>query len=291
MPARAASLQFRPVTGAIGAEVAGIDLSAPLAPATIGELYAAWLRYQVLFFRDQKLDVDQLKRFAAHFGDFEVLPFLRPAPDGDPAVSTFSYEDNPYAPPVTALHIDVSYSTTPSKGAVLYCSEVDEYGGDTIWVNTCAAFEALSLPMQRLLEGLTALHPVLHHGLVDRIVSEGPKAMEAAYKFVKQPPAVHPLVRRHPETGRKALFVDTLRTWRIPELTPPESRALLDFLFQHVTNPEFQCRFHWRPGSLAIWDNRCTMHRRVADVARMNRAMNRIGLVEKPPASEAAKIS
>lgn len=267
----------QPLTSALGAEVSGLDLSQPLPAPVVDELKKAWLDHLVLFFRDQTLELAQFKAFAACFGELENLPFLDKKKD-DPEVQVMNFGENPDAPPTNILHIDSSSRPTPSKGAMLYALNVPRAGGDTIWVNAYGAYDGLSTPVKELVDNLTAYFPSMDVKMRDRLVTQGPEGFEWVARFAKQMPLARPLVHTHPETGKKALFVDPLRMWRIPELAPDESRALIDFFAVHITKPELQCRFHWRSGSLAMWDNQCTLHRVVDDGYQPPRSMYRVSL-------------
>lgn len=271
-------IEVQPVSGALGAEVSGVDPSQPLDEAVLAEIQSAWLEHLVLFFRDLDLSPAQFKAFAKLFGDIEVHPFIRSRVEDEPEIESLELaETPPLAPPTSVLHIDLSSAEIPTKGTVLYAVDVPEAGGDTIWVNCYAAFEGLSEPMQEFVMGLKGLFPALDVAALDRLIRGGQTAMDVAARF-KQEPTEHPLVRTHPETGRKALFIDPLRMWCITNLDGDESRAISSFLNDHISKPEFQCRFHWRPGSLAVWDNRCTMHKRVDDVVEGRRLMHRVPL-------------
>ena len=271
-------IEVQPVSGALGAEVSGVDPSQPLDEAVLAEIQSAWLEHLVLFFRDLDLSPAQFKAFAKVFGDIEIHPFIRSRVEDEPEIESLELaETPPLAPPTSVLHIDLSSAEIPTKGTVLYAVDVPEAGGDTIWVNCYAAYEGLSEPMQEFVMGLKGLFPALDVAALDRLIRGGQTAMDVAARF-KQEPTEHPLVRTHPETGRKALFVDPLRMWCITNLDGDESRAISSFLNDHISKPEFQCRFHWRPGSLAVWDNRCTMHKRVDDVVEGRRLMHRVPL-------------
>lgn len=271
-------IEVQPVSGALGAEVSGVDPSQPLDEAVLAEIQSAWLEHLVLFFRDLDLSPAQFKAFAKVFGDIEIHPFIRSRVEDEPEIESLELaETPPLAPPTSVLHIDLSSAEIPTKGTVLYAVDVPEAGGDTIWVNCYAAFEGLSEPMQEFVMGLKGLFPALDVAALDRLIRGGQTAMDVAARF-KQEPTEHPLVRTHPETGRKALFIDPLRMWCITNLDGDESRAISSFLNDHISKPEFQCRFHWRPGSLAVWDNRCTMHKRVDDVVEGRRLMHRVPL-------------
>jgi taurine dioxygenase len=267
-------ISLSPVSGALGAVVSNIDLAASISDETEKALYAAWLDYQVLFFENQELTPDEFKTAVKHFGEIEIHPFIGKIA-GDDEVELLNDKTNPvWTPPTSRFHIDVSMMKVPTKGAALYAVDVPLAGGDTIWVNAYAAWEGLSSALQRFVEDKHGLFIAAHRNALDGMIRGGPETHEIARGFLQEP-TEHPLVHVHPETGRKALFVDTLFMWSIVELAPDESDAIRDFLFNHVAKPEFQCRYHWRPGSVAIWDNRCTLHRRVADTDQ-SRLMHRL---------------
>jgi taurine dioxygenase len=250
-------IRVEPLAGALGAEVSGVDLAKPLAEDAIAEIRRAWLEHQVLFFRDQPLSVDEHKAFARRFGELHVHPVLQQMADqGHPEIVVLESDARR---PVVAdrWHSDVTFEREPPLGSILRAVEVPEAGGDTIWASTTAAYDALSAPMQRALEGLRAMHSGAGFR---RIAKEG-----QAETLARNEMTVHPVVRTHPETGRKAIFVNSAFTKRIEGLKPRESEVLLAFLFEHVASPEFSCRFRWRKHSVAMWDNRCTQHRVVAD--------------------------
>jgi taurine dioxygenase len=267
------------VASALGAEISGVDLSGTLDAAVVSELNAAWLEHQVLFFRDQKLDPDQFKAFAENFGELEDLPYLDKLEDDAEVQVLDAHNRAPGSPRTDTFHIDSSSRPTPSKGAVLYASEVPETGGDTIWVNAYAAYDTLSPPIKDLIENLTAYFPHLDGGMRAHLITAGAERMPWVQEIVKHPALARPLVHTHPETGTKALFVDPLRMWIIPELQPDESDKITALLHAHLLKPELQCRFHWRKGSVAMWDNRCTLHRAMFDVDESeSRIMHRLSL-------------
>jgi taurine dioxygenase len=270
-----ASLRIRPIAGSLGAEVAGIDLRAPLDDATFAALHEAWMTHQVLFFREQDIDVDQHKAFARRFGELHVHAVLHPMKDqGHPEVVVL--ESNEQVPFVaSAWHSDVTFERRPPMGSILRAVIVPEAGGDTMWASMYAAWEALSDAMQRFLAELHAVHD----GGGFRAIADAAQKE----KLANDERAVHPVVRTHPVTGRKALFVNSAFTKRIKGMKPAESNALLRFLFEHIGSPEFSCRFRWRPGSIAMWDNRCTQHRVVADALTAHRRMERITICGDEP--------
>ncbi len=269
--------EVRPVAGALGGEVIGLDLSKPLDNHMRDEVNQAWLDYLVLFFKDQSLTPDQFKAFVRNFGEIKVHPFINKIDEDDEVEKLDLANSQPMAPPTTVLHIDVSMFEVPTKGAALYAVDVGPAGGDTIWVNAYAAYDALSDPMKRFVENRTGLFSTLHDGALDRMIKGGPEAFQKAGNYMNLP-SEHPLVHTHPETGKKALFVDPLFMWSIVGLNDDESDAMSRFLKQHIAKPEFQCRFHWRVGSLALWDNRCTLHKRVDDAFENRRVMHRLAI-------------
>jgi len=271
-------ISIHPIAGALGAEVSGVDLREPLDDATFAELHDAWMAHLVLFFRDQDLTGDQHKGFGARFGTLQVHPFLpsRKA-EGHPEIVVFESDAaRPYV--ASGWHSDVTFLERPPSASILRGVEVPAYGGDTMFASMYAAYEALSDTMQRLLSGLEAVHDT------SRTFSrEGyPSAGKAS---AQDPPhAVHPVVRTHPVTGRKGLFVNSAFTRRIEGMHGRESQALLGLLYEHLAAPEFHCRFRWQKNSIAMWDNRCTQHRAIADNLAARRRLERITIEGERPA-------
>jgi len=266
-------LSFTPLTAALGAEVGGIDLREPLDPATTKELNEGWLRHQVLFFRDQDLTREQHKAFARNFGELHVHPVLQQLKDeGHPEIIVLESDaKRPFL--ADRWHSDVTFEHAPPKGSILRAVAVPDTGGDTMWASMYLAYEGLSDKLQRFVDGLEAYHDPAHHGVTAK---ERGVAIESA---------THPVVRRHPETGRKALFVNSGFTRHIVGMKRDESDALLHLLFARIADPDIQCRFRWRAGSLAMWDNRCTQHRVVADARGEYRRMERVTLIGDVPRS------
>jgi len=264
-----------PVAGALGAEISGIDLRSPLSDAALRELHDAWMTHQVLFFRDQDITLDQHKAFARRFGTLHVHPVLQQLKDeGHPEVVVL--ESSASAPFVASeWHSDVTFERCPPTGSILRAVAVPEAGGDTMWASMYAAYDALSDTMQRLLSGLRAVHD--GGGFRAIATREQTDALERDER------TLHPVVRTHPVTGRKALFVNATFTKGIDGMTHGEARALLRFLFDHIASPEFSCRFRWRKNSIAMWDNRCTQHRVIADNLREHRCMHRITIAGDAP--------
>jgi taurine dioxygenase len=247
------SIRVRPVTPHIGADVDGIDLGAPLSNRQVQDLHEALSAHLVLFFRDQTLTLDTQKALGRHFGALHIHP-NKPGPEGHPEVLPIHADAHAKRIAGEAWHSDVSCDQEPPLGSILYLHTVPPAGGDTLFASAYAAYESLSAPLRGFLDGLTATHdgaPVYRmQNAKDGIDDSG-----RSY-----PKASHPVVRVHPVTGRRALFVNAFFTVRINELAEAESRALLAFLFEHLARPEFQTRFRWQPGSVAFWDNRSAQH-------------------------------
>jgi len=268
-------IRVEPIAAALGAEVSGVDLRQKSDDATMREIHDAWMQHQVLFFRDQNITPQQQKDFARHFGELHVHPVL-PSLEADGHPEIVVLESNEHLPYVAETwHSDVTFERRPPLGAVLHAVVVPEAGGDTMWSSMYAAYEALSDPMQRLLSELRAVHD---GGAFQAIATEDQKR-----ELSKDQTSVHPVIRSHPVTGRKGIFVNPTFTRRIKGMRARESRALLDFLFEHVGSPEFTCRFRWRPNSIAMWDNRCTQHRVVADNLKARRRMERVTICGDEP--------
>jgi taurine dioxygenase len=268
-------MRFTRLTGAIGADVHGIDLSQPLDAATVGEIRAGLLEHLVLFFREQEvLSVEQHRRLCRYFGELEIAPFLRDSGD-----NTLLMLDQMEAKGSQAanFHADNTFRPYPPLGAILQAHIVPEDGGgDTCFASMYAAWEALSPRMQAHLDGLEAWHSL--EQMMKRLAAHGLAPSQSLADF---PPIRHPVVATHPETGRKLLNVNYNWTTDIPDVPPAESRMLLDFLYQHIRSPEFQVRIHWRPGDIAFWDNRVTQHYAVPDY-RGRRLMQRIAIAGSP---------
>ncbi|MES2186720.1 MAG: TauD/TfdA family dioxygenase [Pseudomonadota bacterium] len=239
-----------PLSPRIGAEIGHVDLAAPLAPAVQEELRRAFIQYQVIVFRDQPLDLDQLERLGRCFGDLSghVGTRSNSVSTENPFVRRYHFDEKSKRLAERELHSDQSCAAVPPAGSLLYNHTLpSDGGGDTLFASMYAAYDALSDRMKNLLGGLTATH--------DGTGPFGPGS----------PVSAHPVVVTHPGSGRKAVFVNLGFTTHINELPPREGRALLQFLFDHCDRPEWTCRFRWQPHSIAVWDNRCTLHRAIFD--------------------------
>jgi taurine dioxygenase len=265
------TIEVAPLSPVIGAEISGVNLAEPLGNQTFAEIHDALMTHQVVFFRDQELTLDQHKAFGRLFGELHIHPAM-PGPEGHPEILVIHTDENSKYAAGNGWHTDVSADEEPPMGSILHLHEVPEVGGDTMFASMYAAYDALSDTMKEFLGGLTARHESEHvhsRGYVSRKgrLRDG----ENAY-----PAASHPIVRTHPVTGRKCIFVNSGFTTRIEGLATGESRALLDFLYEHIATPEFQCRFNWRNNSVAFWDNRCVQHRSVWDYAPRVRSGHRV---------------
>ena len=264
--------QVQPFTGAIGGVVQGVDLCRPIDVAALEFLRAALLEYEVLFFRDQAMSPESHVAFANHFG----RPQLHEAYDhvhGYPQL-TILENDRERPSKIELWHTDMTFRPCPPIGSILCAVKVPEKGGDTLFASMSAAYEGLSLKMQSLLSGLTAIHD-FSYGFRESLEEPG-GAERLAVMVAENPSVEHPVIRTHPVSGKKGIFVNSLFTVRIKGMQPKESRALLDFLYSHVTTPEYTCRFNWQPNSVAFWDNRITQHKPVNDYWPAHRKMQRI---------------
>lgn len=274
-------IEVHPLTGALGAEIQGVDLAEPLGNQTFQEIHDALMAHQVIFFRDQDITPDQHIAFARSFGELHVHPYA-PQLEGYPEVLVLE-NDETRPPRINAWHTDVTFEERPPMGSILHGKVIPEHGGDTLWANTYMAYEALSDRLQHFLDGMTAVHdyarPFFGVGVPEREVDWDRFA--AARKT--RPPMEHPVVRTHPVTGRKSLFVNSVFTSHLKDVRQKESEALLRLLYEHLQSPDFQCRFRWRENSIAFWDNRCTQHFAAADYFPQARLMQRVTVVGERP--------
>lgn len=274
-----ASLRVEPIAGALGAEITGVDLAADLSAETVAAIRRAWLEHLVVFFRDQVLEPPDFLAFARRIGEPVEYPFVKGI-DGFPeviAVTKLPHETLNFG---GIWHSDTAYLERPPMATLLIAREVPPHGGDTMWSNLYAAYEALSPGMQRLLEGLRAVHSSAQ---ADVSKTREDRIRDGGAGDTREYLSEHPVVRTHPETGRKALYVNVAHTVRFAGMTDDESRPLLRYLFEHSVRPEFTCRFRWRVGSLALWDNRCALHFPINDYHGHLRRMHRITLAGDVP--------
>jgi taurine dioxygenase len=274
-------IQIEPLSANLGAEIAGVDLTAPVARDTLAEIRQVFGEYGVIFFRDQQLSPEQHVAFAERIGPININRFFTTVP-GYPMIAEVRKEPEQTRNIGNGWHTDHSYDEVPALGSMLYAREVPATGGDTLFASMYAAYNALSDGLKATLEGLRACHSSRHVFGPAAAARRGDLADRIGNAELATQDAVHPVVIRHPDTGRKALYVNPGFTLRFEGWTEEESRSLLDYLYQHAVRPEFTCRFHWRAGSMALWDNRSTWHFAVNDYQGERRLMHRVTIDGSP---------
>ena len=274
------ALEVRPIAGALGAEIHGVNLAGDLDDDTVAAIRQAWLKHCVIFFRDQDLPPARFLQLARRFGNVIEYPFIKGL-EGFPEIIPVMKLENEKVNFGGMWHSDTAYLEEPPMGTMLVAREVPHYGGDTMFASMYLAYETLSDGMKRLLDGLIGINTSskadVSRTREDRI-RDSVRA-DAKKEYVGE----HPVVRTHPETGRKALYVNPGHTLRFKDMTVEESTPVLEFLFRHQVRPEFTCRFSWRAGSLAFWDNRCALHNPINDYHGFRRVMHRITLAGDKP--------
>lgn len=264
-------LDVRPLGPTIGAEIRGVDCSADLDDETISAIRAIWLERLVVFFPDQELDDDSQISFASRFGNLtESHPVEPNVVEREEIHSIQSGKDR-----TDFWHTDITFMNRPAMASMLRAMVVPPVGGDTMWADTRVAYETLAEPLQRLCDELSAFHFEPYYA---QAVAEGHGNVWEGKKLTRLLPALHPVVRVHPETGRKNLFVNPKFTMRIKDLPEGQSAGLLRLLYDHMANPTFVVRYHWSPGTLGFWDNRTTMHFGIFDYEGEQRVMHRVTL-------------
>ena len=268
-------MKIKQIAGALGAEIAGVDLAAGVSAQLAADIRQVFLAHQVIFLRNQDLTPQQFLNFANAMGEPVEYPFVKGL-EGFPhiiEVKKLAHEKVNFG---GIWHSDTTYLDVPPMGSMLLSREVPPYGGDTLFASQYAAYEALSSTMQGLLNGLIGISSSANADVSktreDRIKTDGKDAAPQELR------AEHPVVRTHPETGRKALYVNVAHTSGIKGMTDEESAPLLKFLFAHQVKPEFTCRFVWDANTIAFWDNRCVQHNPVNDYHGFRRFMQRITL-------------
>lgn len=268
------------IAGALGAEISGVDLSRPFDAAERAALRALWLEHGVLFFRDQPLSSAQFLAFAQSWGTPVEYPFVKGLADY-PVIIEIKKLEHEKVNFGGVWHSDTAYVERPPMATLLLAREVPPHGGDTMFANQYLAYETLSEGMKKLLDGLDAVNTSAKADVTrtreDRLAEVGRSDAASQYE------ATHPVVRTHPETGRKALYVNYAHTARFAGMSEEESAPLLQWLFAHQKKEEFTCRLRWRLGSLALWDNRCTHHFPVNDYHGFRRVLHRITLAGDKP--------
>lgn len=274
-------MQLQKAAGALGAYITGVNLAEAADSETLfAEVHGALIEHEVLFFRDQVLQPLEYQGFARRFGQIEAHPAYPTVP-GAPDVQVL--ESTAEAPTkIEAWHSDMTFRPAPPAVTLLHGQIIPAYGGDTLWTSATAAYAALSATFMRLLDGLDAVHD-FRHGFRESLAEPG-GVERLAGAIAENPPATHPLIRTHPESGRRAIFVNSLFTTRIEGLTPSESDAMLEFLYRHLVIEEHTVRLSWQPNTVAIWDNRSTQHKPVNDFFPQHRKMHRITVAGDVPA-------
>ncbi len=276
----APELEVRPLGPALGAEIAGVRIAPDLDAAVIAAIRRVWLEHLVVFFRDVELTPEALLGFAQRFAEPVAYPMLRGLPDHPliVAVEKRAHEQHNFG---GVWHSDTAYLRAPPIGAMLLARVVPPLGGDTLFANQYLAYETLSPSLQQVLSGLNAVNSSAKAAVTqtraERMVDGARVSDDAHFE------AVHPVVRIHPETGRRLLYVNCAHTLRFDGWTEEESAPLLEFLFRHQTRPEFTCRLRWRAGSLALWDNRACQHNPINDYHGHHRLMHRVSLGSERP--------
>lgn len=271
-------ISVHPIAGALGAEIHGVDISRPLDSEVVAEIRQAFLDHLVIFFRDQKLAPQAQLAFAERFGQPMEYPQLKGLPECPLIIAVIKLEHE-RVNFGGVWHSDTTYLERPPMGSMLYAVEIPPYGGDTIFANQYLAYDTLSDGLKKTLDGLIGVNSSTKADVSktreDRLRDAGAQ--------LKALVAEHPVVRTHPETGRKALYVNAGHTMSFKGWTEDESKPLLDYLFAHQVRPEFTCRFRWERGSLAFWDNRCAQHNPVNDYHGFKRVMHRVTLAGDRP--------
>jgi taurine dioxygenase len=263
-----------PLTGALGAEVGGVDLAA-VDDETFAEVHRAFLAHKVLFFREQPITIEEHIAFGRRFGDLEVHPFITNDATHPEVVILESTPEKPNA--AESWHSDVSFRAEPSLGSLLRGCIVPEVGGDTVWANMELAYDGLTDEVKAQIEGKVAVHSM------EKVFGRSMSAEAREKALAEYPPQRHPVVRTHPETGRRCIYVNKPFTLRIEDVEPEESDRLLKHLEAQTAVPQYQCRFRWRTDSFALWDNRCTQHYAVPDFFPRHRRMERVTIIGDRP--------
>jgi taurine dioxygenase len=269
------SIEIRPLSGAVGAEIFGVDIAAGLSDAQFAAIEGAYGEHGVIFFRDQTLTPEQHIAFARRFGEINVNRFFK-AVDGYPIIAEVRKEPEQRSNIGGSWHTDHSYDASPAMGSILYALEVPAIGGDTLFASMYRAYETLSSGMKLALSDLKAVHSSRHVFGESRERDLPDVGDRLANPDLATQDAIHPVIITHPTTGRKALYVNPGFTVRFDGWSEVDSRALLDYLYEHATQPEFTCRFSWKPGSVAFWDNRACWHYALNDYHGQRRLMHRI---------------
>lgn len=287
VPSIASDLRVKPLTGTLGAEIAGVDLRHDLDDDVVAAIRAALLKHRVLFFRDALLDPEQLVRFGRRFGELTAAHPVVPSLEGHPEVlavdsrqlsATARKRDRQAGD--SKWHTDVTFVESPPLGSLLNAHVIPERGGDTQWADLVDAYATLSAPIRALLDGLEAVHDARR--AFGYVATDDPSS-NSTQRLAGLKPVRHPVVRVHPETGERGLFVNPAFTSHIAGVSPKESQAILRLLYDHIAQPERVVRWHWQIGDLAFWDNRVTAHYAILDYGDEHRRLHRVTLAGDRP--------
>jgi taurine dioxygenase len=274
-----APFEVEPVEPTIGAEIHGLDLTRPLDGPTFRALEAALVTHKVIYLRDQHMTTAQHVALGRMFGDLEVHPF-RPEGAFPEIMVLDNHKDNPVLS-TDVWHSDTTFRECPTKYSILRCLQIPRVGGDTLWADMCAAYDGLSAPIKRLIDGLQAVHDFRNFRVLFGKDEEGQKRLKRMEQLYPNP--THPVARTHPITGRKAIFVNPQFTLRIVGLNEDESAALLALLCDQAKVPEYQFRLRWKPGTIVFWDNPSTQHYAANDYYPHRRLMERVAVIGDRP--------
>lgn len=269
------AITVKRAAGALGAEISGVDLSRELDGPTFDAIHRAFVDYEVIFFRDQTLTPEQHKAFGRRFGALNVHPYVK-GMDGHPEIMEIIKEPTDKLNFGGGWHSDMSFLETPSIGSILHALEIPEFGGDTLFASMTKAYEALSPGLKTTLEGLRAVHSANREYSAQGQSAQKRGSMQVAEAEGMAGEFTHPVVKTHPVTGKKALYVNPAFTLRFEGWKERESKPLLDYLFNHARYEGFTCRFQWRSGSIAFWDNRSVWHFALNDYPGQRRHMRRV---------------
>jgi len=276
------SLKITRLTPALGAIVSGLSLTETPAETLTAQVTGLLHEHELLFFRNQPLTPRQQYQFAALFGKLHIHP-IYPNSKEQPEIMVLDTHDTSTLVDNSDWHSDVSFIETPPLGSVLISQQLPDTGGDTLWSSAIAAYESLSPSFQQFLQGLTAEHDLIHAFTENKYARSKEQRQRWQQAREKNPPVSHPLIRTHPHTGKKAIYVNETFTRKINELSETESRAVLDCLFKVVSDPKFSVRWRWKVGDVAFWDNRITQHRAIDDFYPQRRVMHRATIIGEKP--------
>ena len=272
------ALEIQPIAGNCGAEIDGVDLSSNLSDETIQAIRQALLDHLVIFFRGQSLTPENQIAFARRFGPLETHDFVKGMEAYPEIIRVVREADETTMNFGGAWHSDVTHQECPAMGSVLYAIDVPPFGGDTLFANQYLAYETLSSGMKELLGGLSAIHTARGPFSPTGRSKDNWKNMQVETSEKAYEETEHPVIRTHPETGRKMLFVNRTFTVRFKDMTEEESQPLLEYLFRHASHERFTCRFRWTKGAVAFWDNRAVLHHAIGDYSGHRREMHRVAI-------------